>query len=134
MFPPNAQPRSIRSMRYGMNKHAGALSIALILGGCAVGPDYQAPAPNTLGVPSTYAPPVTNPAGSATAAPAGDLSGWWRQFDDPLLTGLMDVDYVFDPVVNLGSLLFSSFLGIVFGYVPAQRAAALNPIDALRHE
>ena len=89
MFPPNAQPRSIRSMRYGMNKHAGALSIALILGGCAVGPNYQAPAPNTLGVPSTYAPPVTNPAGSATAAPAGDLSGWWRQFDDQLLTDLI---------------------------------------------
>ena len=51
-----------------------------------------------------------------------------------LLARLMDVDFVFDPLVNLGSLLFSSFLGILFGYVPAQRAAALNPIDALRHE
>jgi putative ABC transport system permease protein len=51
-----------------------------------------------------------------------------------LLTRIMSVDFVFDPVVNLGSLLFSSFLGILFGYVPAQRAAALNPIDALRHE
>ncbi|MEO5772646.1 MAG: ABC transporter permease [Sphingomicrobium sp.] len=51
-----------------------------------------------------------------------------------LLTGMMDVDFVFDPLVNVGSLLFSSFLGILFGYVPAQRAAALNPIDALRHE
>ena len=51
-----------------------------------------------------------------------------------LITNLMAVDFVFDPLINLGSLLFSSLLGIVFGYVPAQRAAALNPIDALRHE
>jgi putative ABC transport system permease protein len=51
-----------------------------------------------------------------------------------LLTRIMDVQFLFDPLINVGSLLFSSFLGILFGYVPAQRAAALNPIDALRHE
>jgi putative ABC transport system permease protein len=51
-----------------------------------------------------------------------------------LLTRIMDVEFQFDPLINIGSLLFSSFLGILFGYVPAQRAAALNPIDALRHE
>lgn len=51
-----------------------------------------------------------------------------------LLTRLMDVQFQFDPLINVASLLFSSFLGILFGYAPAQRAAALNPIDALRHE
>ena len=51
-----------------------------------------------------------------------------------LLTKIMSVDFIFSPLINLGSLLFSSFLGILFGYVPAQRAAGLNPIDALRHE
>jgi putative ABC transport system permease protein len=50
-----------------------------------------------------------------------------------VLTRMMSVDFVFDPLINLGSLFFSSFLGILFGYGPAQRAAALNPIDALRH-
>jgi putative ABC transport system permease protein len=51
-----------------------------------------------------------------------------------LITNLISVDFQFNPLINIGSLLFSSFLGILFGYVPAQRAAALNPIDALRHE
>ena len=51
-----------------------------------------------------------------------------------LLTKIMSVDFIFSPMINVGSLLFSSFLGILFGYVPAQRAAGLNPIDALRHE
>ena len=51
-----------------------------------------------------------------------------------LLTQVMKVEFSMDPYVVLGSLAFSSFLGVVFGYVPAQRAAALNPIEALRHE
>lgn len=72
-----------------MNKPFGTAAIALLLTGCAVGPDYRAPAPATLGVPARYAPPVTPPAsGEAAPAPA-DLAAWWRQLDDPLLTDLI---------------------------------------------
>jgi len=42
-----------------------------------------------LGVPAAYAPAVTKPAAPAATQPAGDLSAWWRQFDDPLLTDLI---------------------------------------------
>jgi putative ABC transport system permease protein len=50
------------------------------------------------------------------------------------LSGVMDVPYAFDPAINLLSLLFSAFIGVVFGYVPARRAARMDPIEALRHE
>jgi NodT family efflux transporter outer membrane factor (OMF) lipoprotein len=76
-----------------MNKGAGAVSIALLLAGCAAGPDYHAPAPASLGVPAVYAPPVTRSApgeAASSEAPApADLAAWWGQFDDPMLTDLI---------------------------------------------
>ncbi|WBH18248.1 ABC transporter permease [Sphingomonas radiodurans] len=49
-------------------------------------------------------------------------------------TPLMQVPWTFDPTINLIAFGISAVIGVVFGYFPARRAAALNPIDALRHE
>jgi putative ABC transport system permease protein len=50
------------------------------------------------------------------------------------LAPLLQVPFLFDPTINLVAFGFSALIGVVFGYFPARRAAALNPIDALRHE
>ncbi|MCC7242135.1 MAG: ABC transporter permease [Acidobacteria bacterium] len=50
------------------------------------------------------------------------------------LAQLMGVPFVFDPQVNVLAFVFSAGIGVVFGYLPARRAAQMDPIDALRHE
>ena len=50
------------------------------------------------------------------------------------LSALGGLPFLFVPEINLLAFGISALIGVVFGYFPARRAAALNPIDALRHE
>ena len=73
-----------KRMNMKNSRKALTVSLALLLGGCMVGPDYQRP---QVSVPATYKElpgwEVASPA--AADAPKGD---WWVGFHDPLLDRL----------------------------------------------
>lgn len=69
--------------------------------------------------------------GIGLASLAGSLIGG-------MMTSSMGGGSTFSAVPNLSSVAVafgvSVGIGILFGYLPAKKAAALNPIDALRYE
>jgi putative ABC transport system permease protein len=50
------------------------------------------------------------------------------------LAPVLNVPFAFQPTTVLTAFAFSAMVGVVFGFMPARRAARLDPIEALRHE
>ncbi|MDR2783230.1 MAG: ABC transporter permease [Treponema sp.] len=50
------------------------------------------------------------------------------------MLALMEIPTSINMLVVITAALFAAFVGITFGYYPAQKAANRNPIDALRYE
>jgi len=50
------------------------------------------------------------------------------------ISSTIGVEPLMSPLIVLIAFVFSAGVGVMFGFLPARRAAGLNPIEALRHD
>jgi putative ABC transport system permease protein len=69
-----------------------------------------------------------------TGGVIGILLAWLATAGASASPDLADLDVSLQPSSVILATLISTLIGVFFGLYPANRAAALNPIDALRYE
>lgn len=79
-------------------------------------------------------PPACCSSTTTSSSPGGAIGPALAAVASMGLARLMQVPFLFDPRINVVAFVFSAGMGVLFGYLPARRAAHLDPIDALRHE
>jgi multidrug efflux system outer membrane protein len=95
----------LRGSAFGRSDHAAPAGVvlvaALLLSGCAVGPDYKRPA---VEAPSTFRFEIKESSAVANTA-------WWQQFDDPMLNQLITIALAENKDVKIAAARIDQFLG-----------------------